>query len=72
MSTKSLVCNSSFENAKRSHNCRANSKHRIESGEIRLKVKNGRSWNYYCKNCALRIIEKDQEKLSILKSAIAI
>jgi len=67
MATKSLVIRVEIDKARKAHNCQANSKHRIEKGDIRLKVQNGRSWDHYCENCAKLIISKDIEKLNKLK-----
>jgi hypothetical protein len=66
MPKKSLVSTSVIDTAVRAHNCKANRKHRIEKGEIRLKVKEGRNNLHYCKACALAIVSKDIEKLSSL------
>lgn len=60
---KSLIVQFDFDLAIRAHNCQSNARHRIERGEIRLKVKNGRGWDHYCKSCAVAIIEKDIERL---------
>ena len=67
MAIKSLVTKTLVDTAKKAHNCQANSKHRIERGDSRLKVKNGRSWDHYCAACADKIIGRDIEKLSQLK-----
>ena len=66
MGIKTLVDTVKVENALRAHNCQANNKHRIQKGEIRLAVKNQRSWNYYCKTCGENIISRDIEKLQAL------
>ncbi|HAR63367.1 MAG TPA: hypothetical protein DF296_00880 [Candidatus Margulisbacteria bacterium] len=63
---KSLVEQVIIDTAKKAHNCQANSKHRIERGDVRLGVRNRRSWNYYCRNCAQRIITGDIAKLEKL------
>ena len=56
---KSLITRVYVDEAKRSHNCQSNDKHRIERGKIRLKVKNQRSWNHYCMECGKRILQND-------------
>ena len=66
MAIKSLVVQVGVDAAGKAHNCQANSKHRIEKGDIRLKVRNGRSWNHYCQTCAKVIIAKDIYKLTEL------
>ncbi|MGI1678070.1 MAG: hypothetical protein K6L75_05015 [Cellvibrionaceae bacterium] len=63
---KSLITQTEVDEAQRAHNCQASSKHRIERGQKRLKVKNGRSWDHYCVACAKQIIGKDKEKLNLL------
>ena len=68
MSTKSLVCQVRVDIAAHSHNCQANSRHRIKMGDVRLKVKKGRGWDHYCRNCALNIIDRDVKKLTLLRA----
>lgn len=67
MAIKSLVCQVGVDTAGKSHNCQANSKHRIAMGDIRLKVRNGRSWDHYCADCARTIIARDIAKLTALQ-----
>jgi hypothetical protein len=64
---RSLVIRVEFDRAKRSHGCQANGRHRIERGDIRLKVRKGRSWDHYCSACAENIIAHDIEKLTALR-----
>lgn len=64
--TKSLIEQALVDTALKSHNCQANSNHRIAKGDIRLKVRNGRGWDHYCKECADKIISSDITKLSEL------
>lgn len=66
MATKSLVIQARVDVAGKSHNCQANRRHRIAMGEVRLKVRNGRSWDHYCRNCAEAIISRDLRKLAEL------
>ena len=68
MPSKSLVIGTRVDRAKRGHFCQANSRHRIERGEIRLKVRNGQGWDHYCRNCAEAIIQQDLEKLTQLQA----
>lgn len=68
MAIKSLICQVGVDVAGKSHNCQANSRHRIAMGEIRLKVRNGRSWDHYCKSCAETIIARDLVKLTALQA----
>lgn len=68
MATKSLIIQVRVDVAAKSHNCQANKRHRIAMGDVRLKVRNGRSWDHYCKECALQIIARDIDKLQGLQS----
>ena len=66
MATKSLLIRAEVDTAGKAHNCQASSKHRIEKGDVRLKVRKGRSWEHYCLACAKKIIGISQEKLKVL------
>lgn len=68
MAIKSLVVQIGVDRAGKSHNCQANSKHRIAMGQVRLKVRNGRSWDHYCRACAETIIARDIAKLTALRA----
>lgn len=65
---KSLVDRVEIDTAKRSHNCQANNRHRIEKGDLRLKVRVDRTWEHYCRACAEKIISKDIAKLTDLQN----
>lgn len=67
MPNKSLVTGVKVDVALHAHNCQANARHRIQRGEVRLKVKNGRSWDHYCAECAAAIISRDIAKLTDLQ-----
>ena len=56
-----------IDTAGKAHNCQANARHRVEKGEVRLKVRNGRSWDHYCRACAEIIIDRDIQKLRCLR-----
>jgi hypothetical protein len=56
---KSILITVEIDQAKRAHNCQANARHRIQGGDTRLNVRNGRSWDRYCGLCAKTIIERD-------------
>lgn len=68
MATKSLLVQALIDKAGKAHNCQASARHRIERGDLRLKVRNGRGWDHYCQACAAKIIAKDLEKLTKLQS----
>lgn len=59
MAIKSLIVQVGVDTAGKAHNCQANARHRIEKGDVRLKVRNGRGWDHYCKACAETIIARD-------------
>lgn len=63
MPKKSLIQRSEVDQAKKAHNCQANANHRLQRDDRRLKVYVDRSQDYYCLDCALRIIEQDITKL---------
>jgi hypothetical protein len=66
MATKSIVIRVEIDKALRAHNCQANRRHRLERGDTRLKVRNGRSWNHYCAACAATIVERAMTKLRLV------
>lgn len=67
MAIKSLVTHVEIDTAGKAHNCQASAKHRIEKGDMRLKVRNSRSWDHYCVDCAKKIIGRDIEKLKAIQ-----
>jgi hypothetical protein len=67
MAIKSLVTQVRVETVSSAHNCQANAKHRLQRGDVRLKVRNGRGWDHYCQACATTIIERDIAKLTALR-----
>ena len=56
---KSFLKPLSIDFAKRSHNCQHNSKHRIKKNDVRLGLRTGRSTEYFCKECAVKFLEKN-------------
>ncbi len=70
MATKSLVIRVEIDQAKHSHDCQANNRHRIKMGDSRLKVRNGRSWDHYCIPCAVAIVQRDLGKLQQLGQSL--
>lgn len=69
--TRSLIEQARVDEAIRAHNCQANARHRIQKGEKRLKVRNGRSWDHYCLECARTIVGRDIDKLEELSGDLA-
>jgi hypothetical protein len=64
---RSLIVQVQIDRAGKAHSCQANAQHRLEKGDLRLKVRNGRSWDHYCLTCAEVIIERDIQKLTGLR-----
>ncbi len=67
---KSLITRVEIDEALKSHNCQRDSNHRIQKGQWRLKVRNRRSWDHYCLDCARIILEKDIRKLQEVAGSI--
>ena len=67
---KSFVKSISIEKAKRAHNCQHNSKHRILAGDMRVKLKVGRTAEYFCANCALYTLKRDIAMLEEIKQCL--
>ena len=63
---KSIVIQVEIDHAKKAHNCQANARHRIEGGDMRLKVRNGRGWDHYCVACTKEILQRDIDELQRL------
>ena len=56
----------SIDYAKKSHDCRHSSKHRINKDDIRLGLKVERSTQYFCKDCAIKFLENGSRDISKL------
>ncbi len=67
---KSLIKNLKVTSAKRTHFCKANSKHKILKGDQRLTVKEGQSEKNYCLKCGKKFLDNAIDELSKLRSAI--
>ena len=63
---KSIVIRAEVDEASWAHNCQGNASHRVNKNDTRLKVRNGRSWDHYCLECAITIVKRDIEKLNIM------
>ena len=63
---RSLRIRAEVDVAQRAHNCQGNNRHRLEGGDKRLKVRNRRSWDHYCLNCAKTIVRRNIEALEAL------
>lgn len=69
---KSIIIRTEIDQAKKAHNCQANAGHRIQCGDTRLNVRNGRSWDRYCVPCAKTIIARDISALQELQRTLAL
>lgn len=63
---KSILQRVEIDQAQKAHNCQHNANHRLQRGDMRLKLWNDRSADHYCAPCALAIIERDIAKLQSL------
>lgn len=70
-SIRSLLTAARVDQAGNSHNCQRNAAHRVVKGQSRLKIRNGRSWDHYCLECAKLIVATDTAKLETLKQAVS-
>ena len=64
---KSILISVPIDQAKKGHNCQANTRHRIERGDTRLNVRCGRNWDRYCVPCARTIIQRGVIELQELQ-----
>jgi hypothetical protein len=67
---KSLVKNVTVNKAVKSHNCKRDKEHRVQAGEKRLRVKEGRSTAHYCPECGTASILADITKLQNLQKEL--
>jgi len=67
MAVRSILVQVGVDHAGKAHNCQANAKHRIEKGDLRLKIRNGMGWDHYCKSCANQIVAKAFQRLRELE-----
>jgi hypothetical protein len=68
---KSILQRVEIDEVHRAHNCQHNAAHRLERGDKRLKVWDGRSADNYCVTCALSIITRDITKLQELAESLS-
>lgn len=67
---KSLLIRVEVDEAQRSHKCQASARHVLAKGDIRLKVRNGRSWDHYCLECARKIMATNLAALTRVSEAL--
>jgi len=63
---KSFVQSINIDQAQRAHNCQHNAAHRIEMGDRRLKLRVGRAFEHFCRDCALESLRQDVKRLEAL------
>jgi ribosomal protein S4E len=63
---KSFLQTISIDKAIKSHSCKHNKKHIINKGDIRLKLKVGRTFQHFCIECAKESLEKDIKELNTI------
>ena len=63
---KSFLKNISIDTAKLSHFCKHNKKHKINKGDKRLKLKEGRASQHFCIECAKESLTRDINELNTL------
>lgn len=63
---KSILQKIEIDKALKAHNCQYNKNHRIKRADTRLKLTKNRSYDHYCKQCAIDIVERDITKLNSL------
>jgi hypothetical protein len=70
---KSFLVALEIDEAERAHDCQHNSAHRLQKGDVRLRVKmkKGRGYENFCKACALDAIDRDTQRLRELRDRIS-
>jgi hypothetical protein len=68
---KSLILSMSVDIAAKSHNCQHSAGHRIQRGDLRLRVKESRSPDYYCVDCARIFIKNAMADLAALGEGLS-
>lgn len=68
---KSVVIQIDVDEVQRAHNCQGNARHRLSKGDLRLKVRNKRSWDHYCATCGVAIVDSSVEKLRAVRTRLA-
>ncbi len=69
---RSLLTAVRIDVVKRAHECQGNAGHKLQKGDHRLGVRNGRDWDNYCLTCGKRILEGDAARVAKVLHAIEI
>lgn len=67
---KSILLRLNVDRAIRAHCCQHSKNHRLEAGDVRLKITTDRSHEHFCAGCALEMIDDAISKLTRLKNQI--
>ena len=67
---KTFIKTITIDVAKRAHNCKNSKSHRINSGDKRIGLKEGRSNHYYCVECAIKFINSNINSLIAIREEI--
>jgi hypothetical protein len=67
---KSFLLRLTVDQAGKAHNCQHNSSHRLQKGDVRLKVTEGRTDEHFCRECGLKFIDRDIAELQKLRAAL--
>lgn len=68
---KSLIDTAKVERAGKAHKCQTTDAHRLQKGDTRLTVQAEGRTVYYCRQCALKIVERDIEILKRLQADLS-
>ena len=68
---KSFLLPMEVSQALRAYNCQHNAQHRLNCGDKRLAVSNGRGDDHYCAACARSFIQRDIERLQALLAELS-
>ena len=67
---RSLLIRTEVDAAKHAHNCGGNRRHRINRGDMRLTVGNGKNVKRYCLDCARKMVRLTRDKLEVRVSEL--
>jgi hypothetical protein len=70
---KSFLVHLEIDEAERAHDCQHNSAHRLQKGDVRLRVKKkkGPGYENFCQVCAIDAIDRDSQRLRELRDQIS-
>jgi hypothetical protein len=68
---KSILLRIEVDRAQRAHNCQHNGRHRLQRGDLRLKVIQNRSPEHFCVPCGLKFVRLGIDRLQELERRLA-